>query len=185
MRDDLHKSVPPRTAWAKVLRLACERADANELTEATVRAVRQDAQWLATSWGQRFETALNLGRDDLFAQERVRAELKGLMSTSPTPQARSACEIALGVIARQGGVTADFRVSVLSETLHVFAGDCVEQVSSLIAVRFGDRQAFEVRRLLHGLLSGCDLLRDPPKRTRALPDSVESLLDLPLGLSLS
>ena len=184
MRDDLHKSVPPRTAWAKVLRLACAHAGDTELREAIVKAVRKDADWLGTSWGQQFESALDLGRNDLFAHEKVRAELKLLLATSPSTQARSACEIALGCLAREGNVSADFRTSVLTETFQVLAEDCFELVSSRVAGRFGEGQASQVRPRLHGLLPGCDLLRDPPRRAPSGHSSVESVLDQPLSLSL-
>lgn len=51
MRDDLHKSVSPRTAWSKVLRLACNHGDALHVQDALVRAIRKDADWLTGRWG--------------------------------------------------------------------------------------------------------------------------------------
>ena len=81
MRDDLHKSVPPRTLWAKVLRLARAEASQEELRDALTLAVRKDAGWIMLPWGQAFERALDLGSSDFFAQEKVREELKGMALT--------------------------------------------------------------------------------------------------------
>jgi hypothetical protein len=183
MHDDLHKSVPPRTAWARVLRLACAHASASELREATVNAVRRDADWLATPWGHQLNSVLELGRNDLFAQERVRAELKKLQATSPNPHARSVCEIALGVLARDGSVSTNFRTVVMTQAMRAFAQDCVELVSSKVADRFGAGQAGQVRRLLHGLLPACDFL-SAPARAPTAPNTVESVLSQPLALNL-
>lgn len=126
MRDDLHKSVAPRTAWAKVLRLACEHASEDDLRDAIVRAVRKDAEWLATPWGKQFEDVLERSNSDLFALDRVREELTALMVSSPNPQARSACEIALGSLVREGRVLPEFKCSVMDQALRAFGEDCVE-----------------------------------------------------------
>ena len=184
MRDDLHKSVSPRTAWARVLRLVCEHASEEELRDATVRAIRKDAEWLMAPWGQKFERALDLGSSDLFAQDRVREELTALMASSPNHQARSACEIALGYLVREGRAPAEFKSFVLDQALRVFGEDCVELVSSCVAGRFGEHQAAQVRRRLLCLLPSCDLLRDPPRHVRIGPLSVDAVLDLPLSVSL-
>jgi hypothetical protein len=184
MRDDLHKSVPTRPAWARVLRLACKQASEDELRDAIVRAVRKDAEWLMEPWGQQFERALDLGDSDLFAQDPVREALTALMASSPNPQARSACEIALGCLVREGRVRPDFKGFVMDQALRAFAEDCVELVSSWVAGRFGEQQAAQVRRRLRGLLPSCDLLRDPPRRRRGGDLSVEAVLDLPLSVSL-
>jgi hypothetical protein len=183
MRDDLHKSVAPRNAWGRVLRLACAHASANELREAIVRAVQKDADWLATPWGHRFNSVLELGRNDLFAQDRVRAELKELQTTSPNPQARSACEMALGVLARDGGASTDFKTVVMSQVLRAFAEECVELVSSKVADRFGADQAGHIRRSLSGQLPACDLLREPLRKVTE-PETMESVLNHPLALKL-
>ena len=184
MRDDLHKSVPPRTAWARVLRLACEHASDEELRDATVLAIREGADWLTTPWGQQFERALDLDSRDLFAQDRVREELMTLMASSPNHQARSTCEIALGCLVREDCVLPGLKNLVVDHALHVFGEDCVELVSSRVAGRFGEQQAAQVRRRLLGILPSCDLSCDPPRRRRSKALSVEAVLDLPLTVSL-
>ena len=184
MRDDLHKSVPPRMAWARVLRLACAHANEAELREAIVRAVRSDAEWLGTPWGLQLERAFDLGRNDLFAEAKVRASLTQLLVISPNPQARAVCEIALGILARDGTVPADFKTMVFSQALPAFAEDCVELVSSKVAIRFGADQAGQVRRLLAGLLSGCDFLSESPPRESVEHATLDSVLNEPLPLRL-
>ena len=184
MRDDLHKSVPPRTLWARVLRLARAEANQEDLRDALTLAVRRDAGWIMSPWGQAFERALDLGSCDFFAQDKVREELKALMGACPDPQARSTCEIALGVLARENQVPSDFKNLVLGTALHVFAADGVELVASLVASQFGAHQSALVRRRLLSELPNCDLLRDPPRRGPKVSVSVEAALDLPLSLSL-
>lgn len=185
MRDDLHKSVRPRTAWGKVLRLACQRAAEDEIVDAMVRAIRKDAaEWLSGPWGRQFETTLELGTTDLFLHEKVRQELLALEASSPDPHARASCEIALGCLAREGGVVANLRGVVVDEAMHVFAHDCVELVVSRVAAKFDQRQAAQIRKLLIGLLSHCDLSQDPPPRARANDFSVDAVLDLPIELTL-
>lgn len=184
MRDDLHKSVPPRSLWARVLRLARAEATPEDLREALTLAVRRDAGWTMSPWGQAFEQALDLGSCDFFAQDKVREELKALMATSPNPQARSTCEIALGLLAREDRVPSDFRNLVVETALRVFGEDCVELVSSRVASQFDAHQSALVRRRLHGELPSCDLLRDPPRRGRKVKLSVDAALDLPLSVSL-
>ena len=184
MRDDLHKSVPPRTLWARVLRLARAEATQEDLRDALTLAVRRDAGWIMSPWGQAFEQALDLGSCDFFAQDKVREELKALMATCPNPQARSTCEIALGLLAREDRVPSDFRNLVVGTALRVFGEDCVELVSSRVASQFDAHQSALVRRRLHGELPSCDLLRDPPRRGPKVNLSVEAALDLPLSLSL-
>jgi len=184
MRDDLHKSVPPRTHWAKVLRLARAEASQEDLRDALTLAVRRDAGWIMSPWGQGFERALDLGSNDFFAQDKVREELKALLAACPNPQARSTCEIALGVLAREDQVPSDFKNLVFGTALRVFAEDCVELVSSRVASQFDAHQSALVRRRLHGELPKCDLLRDPPRRGRKAKLSVDAALDLPLSVSL-
>jgi hypothetical protein len=183
MRDDLHRSMPPRAAWRKVLQLACSHASASELQAAIVRAVHKDADWLATHWGHRFISVLDLGRNDLFAQERVRAELKVLQDTSPNPQARSVCEMALGILARDGRASTDYKTVVMSQALHALAEECLELVSSKVADRFGADQASQARRLLRGVLPTCDFLGAPLERMNE-PATMESVLSHPLALKL-
>jgi hypothetical protein len=184
MRDDLHKSVPPRTAWAKVLRLACNHADSQEVQDALVRAIRKDADWLTDPWGRKFQDVLELGRGELFARDKVREELIQLVDSSPNPQARVSCEIALGILAREGDVPSDFKTLVVDKALRVFAVDCVEHIASVVATRFDDGQAAQVSRVLQGHLPSCDLTRDPPKRERKLGRTVDSALGIPLEISL-
>ena len=184
MRDDLHKSVPPRTLWAKVLRLARAEASQEDLRDALTLAVRRDAGWIMSPWGQAFERAMDLRSSDFFAQDKVREELKALMASCPNPQARSTCEIALGLLAREDRVPSDFKNLVVGTALRVFGEDCVELVSSRVASQFDAHQSALVRRRLHGELPSCDLLRDPPRRGRKVKLSVEAALDLPLSVSL-
>lgn len=184
MRDDLHKSVPPRSAWAKVLRLACKHADAHDVQDALVRAIRKDADWLTERWGQKFQEVLELGRGELFARDKVREALLLLVNSSPNPHARASCEIALGILAREGDLPSDFKTSVVEKALRTFAVDCIEHVASVVAKRFDGGQAAQVSRLLRGHLPSCDLNRDPPKRERNVGRSVDSALGIPLEISL-
>ena len=121
MRDDLHKSVPPRTLWAKVLRLARAETSQEDLRDALTLAVRKDAGWIISPWGQAFERALDLGSSDLFAQDEVQEELKALMATCPNPHARSTCEIALGLLAREDRVPSDFLIRNEAQPMTVTA----------------------------------------------------------------
>ena len=184
MRDDLHKSVPPRSAWAKVLRLACNHADAPDVQEALVRAIRKDANWLSGPWGQKFQEVLELGRGELFAQDKVREELMMLAASSPNPHARASCEIALGALAREGDVPSNFKTTVIEKALRTFANDCVEHVASLVAARFDVGQAAQVSRSLRSQLPACDLSFDPPRRERNVGRTVDSALAIPLAISL-
>ena len=184
MRDDLHKSVPPRTSWTKVLRLACEHASDEDLRDAVTLAIHRDADWLTSPWGRDFERALDLGSSDLFAEDKSREELNALMASSPTPQARSALEMALGLLAREERVPPDFKNLVIGEALHVFGVDCVELVSSLVSRQYGEKQSTQIRQRLHGVLPSCDLLQDPPRRGPKGKLSVVAVLDLPLSVSL-
>ena len=184
MRDDLHKSVPQSRAWTKVLRLACTHADAHDIQDALVRAIRKDADWLTEGWGQKFQAVLELGRDELFAQEKVREALILLANSSPNPHARASCEIALGILVREGDVPSDFKTSVVDKALRTFADDCIEHVASLVAKRFDGGQAAQVSRFLRSHLPSCDLTRDPPKRERNVGRSVDSALGIPLEISL-
>ncbi len=182
MRDDLHKSVSPRTAWAKVLRLACQHAAKDDLVDAMIRAIRKDAVWLREPWGKRFEATLELGTSDLFSHERVRDGLLALVTSSPNPDARRSCEIALGCLAREGGVVPNLKGLVIDEAMRVFAADRVELVASRVALKFDLGQAAQVRKLLDGLLPHCDLSQDPPSRARTEVLPIDSVLDLPLTL---
>ncbi len=183
MRDDLHKSVPQRTAWARVLRLACQHAAQDELLDAMVRAIRKDARWLSAPWGKQFEATLDIGATDMFSHEKVREELLALAVSSPDTNARASCEMALGCLARDDGVALNLKGIVIDAAMRAIAGDCIELVASRVAAKFDQRQAAQVRRLLHELLPQCDLSRDPPRRTRRPDDlSIESALDLPLAL---
>lgn len=184
MRDDLHKSVPPRTAWSKVLRLACNHADIDDLRDATVRAVRHDAEWLGAPWGQQFQRSLDLGSSDFFAADRMRAELLALMTNSPNPHARASCEIALGILARDGGASAGFKSIVVEHALRAFAVDCIELVSSRVAARFDESQAAQVRRLLYGLLPTCDFAKSDPSRSHNAEWSIEDGLNFSLSVSI-
>lgn len=184
MRDDLHKSVPPRTLWAKVLRLARDDASQEDLRDAITLAIRRDADWITSPWGRAFEQALDLGGSDFFAQDKVREELKALMATCPNPQARSTYEIAMGLLTREDRVPTDFKNLVLGTAMRIFGEDCFELLSSRVAGQFGAQQSALVRRRLHSELPSCDLLRDPPRRGRKVKLSVDAVLDLPLSVSL-
>ena len=185
MRDDLHKSVPPRSKWAKVLRLACNHADDPDLQDALVRAIRKDSSdWLNGQWGQKFQEVLKFGRGDLFALDKVRDEFMMLAASSPNPHARASCEIALGVLAREGDVPSNFETTVIESALRTFANDCIEHVVSLVAARFDVGQAVQVSRTLRAHLPGCDLTRDPPRRERNVGRTVDSALGIPLVISL-
>lgn len=182
MRDDLHRSVPPRTHWARVLRLACSRASEDELREAMTKAVRRDTDWLGSPWGIQFESTLERSSCDLFPNEQLRAELNSLLRSSPTQHARTSCEIALGQLARDDVPGHDFKRKVMERAMRVQAGDCVELLASRVAGRFDLKQAGEVRRQLVRVLPSCDLTKEPPKRTKAATNSIESDLDSPLEL---
>lgn len=184
MRDDLHRSVPPRNHWARVLRLVCSRASEDELREAMTKAVRRDTEWLGTPWGGQFQATLERSGADLFPQEQLRAELNRLMRFCPSQHARTSCEIALGQLARDGTPGPDFKTRVMDRAMRVQAGDCVELVASRVASRFDLNQAGQVRRRLAGVLPGCDLTKEPPKRARAAKPTIDEDLDSPLALAL-
>ena len=78
MRDGLHKSVPPRTLWAKVLRLARAEASQEDLRDALTLAVRRDAGWIMSPWGQAFERAMDLGSSEPPRVLRRLNSLRGL-----------------------------------------------------------------------------------------------------------
>ena len=82
MRDDLHKSVPPRTHWSRLLRLIQLPPDNPDLQEALVRAVRSDATWIGTPWGRDLEAALLLAEDDFFVEDKVQRKLIDLQTGS-------------------------------------------------------------------------------------------------------
>lgn len=185
MRDDLHKSVPPRTLWAKVLRLVGNDASKEDLRDAITLAIRRDANWITSSaWGRAFEQALDLGNSDFFAQEKVREQLIALLATCPNPHARSTYEIAMGLLAREDQMPTDFKNLVLGTAMRNFGEDCLELLSSRVAAQCGAQQSTVVRRRLHSELPNCDLLRDPPRRGRKVKLSVDAALDLPLSVSL-
>lgn len=180
MRDDLHRSVPPRTAWARVLRLACNRGAPDELRDVITQAVRRDTEWLKTPWGISFEATLSRGNADLFPQEQMRIELNSLMRTCPSQHARTSCEIALGQLARDGLPGLDFKSKVMDKAMRVQAADCLELVASRVASQFDLNQASQVRRRLTEVLSGCDLTKEPPKRASAAQTTIEEDLESPL-----
>lgn len=185
MRDDLHRSVAPRSAWARVLRLANEQSSPEELKDLLVRAVRHDADWLATPWYHQFAQTLDHGRGELFGDvEGMRARLTALMTSSPSPQAQSSCEIALGCLAREGQVPADFKNIVFDQVLRTFGVECVELVCSHVAIRFGDSQAVQMRRRLGVALATCDLLNEPPRGVRNDELSIDDGLAIALELTL-
>ncbi len=182
MRDDLHRSVPPRTHWARVLRLACNRASEEELRFATTLAVRRDTEWLETSWGGKFTATLERSSNDLFPQEQLRAELNGLMRECPNQHARTSCEIALGQLARDGQTGPDFKTKVMDRAMQVQAADCVELVASRVASQFDLKQGGLVRRKLCEVLSSCDLTQEPLKPMKAAKATIEADLNSPLEM---
>lgn len=184
MRDDLHRSVAPRAHWARVLRLVCSRATEEELREAMTKAVRRDTEWLGTPWGSQFQATLERSGGDLFPQDQLRAELNGLMRSCTSQHARTSCEIALGQLARDGTPGPDFKTKVMDRAMRVQAGDCIELVASRVAGRFDLNQAGQVRRRLAGVLPGCDLTKEPPKRVKAARATIDEDLASPLEFTL-
>lgn len=178
MRDDLHKSYPPRHAWGRVLRLAENSGPADELSRAIVRAVQKDADWMLTGWGRSVDRAVAMAGEDMFARERAQAELRALLPQSPNVHARGVCEVALGCLARGDELDSNFRETTIRTALNLFAGDCVEQVASRVAQTFGYRQARQVRAVLSKTLPICDF-------TRAQASLKRVRHDVEVGLSMA
>lgn len=182
MRDDLHKSVPPRTPWARVLRLAQLPERDPELQVALVRAVRADASWLGGTWGRKLEVVLTESDGGFFVEDRVRHELLRLEETAPDHTARAVVGIALGLLARDGHLKPGFRDAVLSEALRIHGADSVEQTVSCVATRFDRRQAALVRGKLSAALDLCDLTKKPVSGRRRSAEPVDEGLGIPLPL---
>lgn len=182
MRDDLHKSVPPRTRWARVLRLAQLSEHDSELHVAVVRAVRADASWLGDTWGRKLEAVLTMSDGGFFVEDSVRHELLRLEQMAPDHTARAVVGVALGLLARDGHVTPGFREAVLNEALRIQAVDSVEQLASCVAIRFDLRQAAFVRDKLTAALQFCDLTQEPVGERRRRAESVDEDLGIPLQL---
>lgn len=184
MRDDLHKSVPPRTPWSRVLRLAQLSERDSELSVAVVRAVRADASWLGSTWGRQLEAVLTKSDSGFFVEDSVRHELLRLEQTAPDDTARAVVGIALGLLARDGHVAPGFRAAVLSEALRIQGADCLEQLVSCVATRFDRRQAALVRDKLTATLQFCDLTKEPVAGRRRRAESVDEDLGIPLQLKV-
>ena len=183
MRDDLHKTYPPRTHWSRVLRLAHQQGAEADLTVALVKAVRKDAEWLDTEWGNQFEQALNRGAGDFFAREKAQAELLELNRRNPNAHARGVCEVALGCLARGDVLSLDFKDRVIREALQTSARDFVEQVAARVAKKFDHSQARQVRTVLNEHLPNCDFSQ-PPMMNKKASKSIDADLSMPLALAI-
>ena len=182
MRDDLHKSYPPRHAWGRVLHLAENGAPAHELSSAIVRAVQKDADWMLSGWGRAVERALEMAGQDMFAREKAQAEMRALLPQSPNVHARGVCQVALGCLARGDDLGLNFRETAIRTALNLFAGDCIEQVASRVAQTFGHEQARQVREVLSTTLPSCDFTSAPAPRKRVRAE-VEDGLNMALELA--
>jgi len=183
MRDDLHRSFPPRHHWGAVLRGASGRVSEPEMIHLIVRAVRKDASWLESDWGAALTKALDDAGADIFGREKVEADLRVLMESSPALHARSVCELALGCIARGDSPGLGFRENVLREALGALARDCVEQVTARVAQKFDYIQARQVHSFIVGRLPLCEFLRPPPPREKKAASNISSDLDIALELA--
>ena len=182
MRDDLHKSVPPRTAWARVLRLVQLPERDSDLQAAVVRAVRADAPWLGDSWGRELDAVLSRSDGDFFVEDSVRPDLLRLEQSAQGHMARAVVGIALGLLARDGPVVPGFRDEVRKQALRLHATDCFEQLASRVVTRFDRRQAALVRDKLTATLEFCDLTNGHTRAKLRGADSLDEDLGMPMDL---
>jgi hypothetical protein len=179
MRDDLHKSVPPRSAWAAALRGASKATDAR-LIQQTEIAIRKDANWLTSSWGRELIEVLDQGTGQMFVAERMREQILVMQSKSPDPHARAVCELALGALLQHGEVLPRFKDHVLQNALRIFATESIELLATRVAKQFGHEQSLQVRKKFLRILPRCDLLKEPAARKRRVRSSDADILNAPL-----
>lgn len=182
MRDDLYKTVPPTSAWRRVLKLAANRADWTEARSAMESAIRKDvlskldAKWLAT-----LRTEINQPCKDMFGHDMRPEKIQAHRRSTTSQAERLLCDIAQGLWHRNQ--PAGLYHEALRELCRQYTDAGIEHVGALIRMQSSVRDAASAMRELRILAPGMtfDAADFKSKKT---PKDKRSILELTIEIQV-
>jgi len=184
MRDDLHRTVPLSRAWRPVMKFIGREADWQRVPAAMSKAVRKEIEaGLERTWVTEFKKTLALVETDLFGSEHCVYIFDDFERRCPTLVERQICEMARGLVARDGTTTKLYDRAVVEVCRHSLPAH-IAHLEAQVRARHGVAEATQFFEKLTNLSRECKFESNGLKVSRSSEESISDLLNEPIALNL-